>query len=464
MSFKKAKQLINEKRFDEAIDVLGSMPHDLKTHFLTCKFKAICYACSGNYKKSINSFVQAGRAKPGYSDYILFKIKHLLKIQGKNLESFDLPGHFPISLLIESTGLKPDLVLPMEGENYTKRIIYKQYFNEYYHQLNNSNKKSNGRNKEKIEFDEKALYTIRKGIAYADQLTSAVFSKGGLLIKQISTGGYNLLLENPIMYKPTYLKGRVAFFSSRWGSSAYYHWLFDVLPRIELLKTQQSFSEIDYFVFHKPQHSYNIESLECFGIPKSKIIDSFSNPVLSADEILVPSIIRGGRGETWVREMLRATFLASKVKNPIDNDRIYITRKKTRRLLKEYEFYSKLEKIGFSIITLEDYSIKQQGAILNNAKIVIAPHGAGLSNLVFCKAGTIVVEFFSPLYINMCYHQLCYLNGMDYYYYIGEEYQDEINTPNILHNIKINVEEAFAYVESIIEKGTVSKSRRLQIT
>ena len=46
--------------------------------------------------------------------------------------------------------------------------------------------------------------------------------------------------------------------------------------------------------------------------------------------------------------------------------------------------------------------------------VVVAPHGAGLANLVFCEAGTRVVEFFNRAYVNGNFWRLAALRGLDY--------------------------------------------------
>ncbi|MDJ1175384.1 hypothetical protein [Roseofilum capinflatum] len=79
---------------------------------------------------------------------------------------------------------------------------------------------------------------------------------------------------------------------------------------------------------------------------------------------------------------------------------------------------------------------------------IVAPHGAGLSNLVFCSPGTQVIELFSPNYVETHYWVLSQELDLDYYYLMGEgkqpkEYQD----PHwIWDNVDVNIEQFFQLI------------------
>jgi capsular polysaccharide biosynthesis protein len=69
-------------------------------------------------------------------------------------------------------------------------------------------------------------------------------------------------------------------------------------------------------------------------------------------------------------------------------------------------------------------SVAEQAACLAAAKVVVAPHGAGLTNLVFCTPGTKVIEIFSPAYVPYCYWMISNLCGLEHYYLIGDVLED----------------------------------------
>ena len=81
-------------------------------------------------------------------------------------------------------------------------------------------------------------------------------------------------------------------------------------------------------------------------------------------------------------------------KNTKSNDFIYISRRNAnwRNIINESDFTAHIEKEGFQIIDFETLTIKDQIRKIQSAKKIIAPHGSGLTNLVFGKTKNEVIE------------------------------------------------------------------------
>jgi hypothetical protein len=60
--------------------------------------------------------------------------------------------------------------------------------------------------------------------------------------------------------------------------------------------------------------------------------------------------------------------------------------------LEEQSLVPELEKIGFRIVRLEDLNFIEQANLFYNAEIVVGPHGAGLTNIVFGPEDLRVIE------------------------------------------------------------------------
>lgn len=223
---------------------------------------------------------------------------------------------------------------------------------------------------------------------------------------------------------PAWYDGEVAVLSTD-GADIYYHWLFQLLPRFELIRRAGIRAEsIDYFVVNDLSKSFQRESMQALGIDGSKILESSKVPYLKARRLIVPSIaLGGGCYPSWMCQFLRSTFL----KNPFVEStgtrrRIYISRGLAtyRRVLNEGDVVELLGQHGFEVVKLEGLSMSEQAELMASCEAVIAPHGGGLSNLVFCQSGTKVIEIFSPELVAGYFWKLCNELKLDYYYILGE--------------------------------------------
>ena len=236
------------------------------------------------------------------------------------------------------------------------------------------------------------------------------------------------------------------------GSQGYFHWMFDALPRIDLI--QKSKLQPKLFVCNY-QSSFQFESLQRLGITTQQIIDSNYDTHVQAQQLIVPSLPgRTGNMTKQSCDFLRKTFLTEQSGNNERPLRLYISRTEaqSRRILNEDSVLAQLAPHNFQVIKPEHLSIEEQALLFSSAEIVIAPHGAGLTNLVFCPPGTAVIEFFSPRYVNVCYWALSNLLDLQYYYLLGDgERPPEFHDPHDVGcDIVVNVSQFNKLLEKII--------------
>nr|WP_285854233.1 glycosyltransferase family 61 protein [Paenibacillus elgii] len=230
--------------------------------------------------------------------------------------------------------------------------------------------------------------------------------------------------------------------------------MFDVLPRIHLLRL--SGIRIDKYVLNRQEmFPFQEETLAVLGIPNKKIIDS---PIdLQARKLVVPSLItryiltphtevRPDVIPKWACDFLRKEFLP-----PHDNDcsenneYIYISREnaKYRKVINEEEIINHLNKFGFKKVTLESMKVTQQVQLFSCAKFIIAPHGAGLTNLVFCKPGTKVIELFNPYYMPSYYWMISNHIHLNYFYLVNEA--EQLNSAS--SDYKVNIDKLLETIQ-----------------
>ena len=247
-----------------------------------------------------------------------------------------------------------------------------------------------------------------------------------------------LNIEHSVFYnikqfKATKLLGVTAVIGTA-GSGIYYHWMIDILPRLALIKTIKQFKDIDYFVTGFTELPFQTETLAKLEIPKEKIIPSNSNGNfhVNAEVLLAPSFA----GELDQPNELQVNFLRSLYEENISTEksfrRLYISRKKTNRraICNETELTRVLINKGFEIIYCEDLKVSEQVFLFSQAFIIICSHGSALTNLVFCAAGTIVVDIFNPSHVNACFWFISQINQLEYYYLLGEAKPIDDNPKN----------------------------------
>lgn len=221
--------------------------------------------------------------------------------------------------------------------------------------------------------------------------------------------------------------GTVAVLSGLSGN-VYFHWMVDILPRIGILQQQGiNLEEIDWFLINSVARPFQQETLERLGIPKSKILESDRHPYIQAEKLIVPSYpATVGWVTPQVIEFQRNLF-ASAIDSPSSAtpERIYITRKtaKYRRLLNEAEVTDYLSQYGFVNVELETLSVAEQARLFSQAKVIVAPHGAGLTNLLFCQPGTLVVELLCPSYVQPYYWVIAQRLKLQHYYILGQQFK-----------------------------------------
>jgi capsular polysaccharide biosynthesis protein len=255
--------------------------------------------------------------------------------------------------------------------------------------------------------------------------------------------------RNWVWHPITDLNATVAVLTTA-GAMLYYHWLFQLLPRFELIKRAGiNLAEIDYFLVNSRKNKFQRESLEALKIDRSKIIESSNYPSLRARTLIVPSVpLWGGCFAPWMCEFLRSTFLPPNGMKPGSYARrIYIPRGDSgyRRVFNESEVIKFLGEFGFEAVAFESLSVREQAAVMSTAEVIVAPHGGGLSNLVFCQPGTKVIEIFSPELVAGYFWKLSNQLGLDYYYVLGKGPRSAtdphyVQTWNALTDIEVDLE------------------------
>jgi capsular polysaccharide biosynthesis protein len=74
-----------------------------------------------------------------------------------------------------------------------------------------------------------------------------------------------------------------------------------------------------------------------------------------------------------------------------------------------------LEQAGFERVEMEQLSFAAQAALMAETAVLLAPHGAGLTNMIFAPAGAQVLEIADPAYPNPNFFALAGAMGHAYW-------------------------------------------------
>lgn len=240
------------------------------------------------------------------------------------------------------------------------------------------------------------------------------------------------VFSTDIATKPAeYIDGRVLVLATPFAQGNYYHWMMELIPRIEILQASNNalFDAIDYFYINSPRTKYQKETLRALGIPSEKIIDEYWHPHVCARELVVISRTRNGvdcffRPETvhFIRNLFKGNLHREKTR------RIYLNRKNVlyRKILNEDQLEALLCTYGFESVSLDAMSVSQQAELLSSCEMVVSPHGASLTNLVFCNEGAKVLELFQADNVNPMYWGISNILNLDYYYLKSKPLKDTI--------------------------------------
>jgi Glycosyltransferase 61 len=275
------------------------------------------------------------------------------------------------------------------------------------------------------------IATIKNGRIFASDINNfAVISADNYLLDEVSFQWVDSLVEakeNTVLKvkaftKPKKYQGRVFSLLSLGASKHYYyHWVFDSLAKLYMLKKSGLFDQVDYFLVPNYQYQYNKDYLTHFGIDESKIINEEEVHHVEADYLMVASLVR-------IQDHLPKVFCdffydsfinsIGRKRNPT-GQKIYIARgdaAKSRKVNNESELIAVLETLGFEIYYLSKLSVLDQARIFNSADLIVAVHGGGFSNLVYCEPGTKVLEIYPDQYIRHYFCDISVKRGLAYDY------------------------------------------------
>ena len=206
------------------------------------------------------------------------------------------------------------------------------------------------------------------------------------------------------------------------SSGSYFHWLCDVVPRLELLTETEFKNELFLFPPMKTLIAYR-ESLDPYEIQRvhfMKLDEKFKAQKVFSVTPVAPT----GNYRPEIMQAIRKRFLtyfAADIKPK--RRKIWVSRQRApkRTIVNEADLVPILHKHGWESMFMEDLTLADQVRLMAESTAIGGLHGAGLTNMLFMPAGGQVLEVrFRGDAHNNCYFSLASALEHEYWYLLAD--------------------------------------------
>ena len=259
-------------------------------------------------------------------------------------------------------------------------------------------------NKKKYNLDNN-IYKVSNGRIFTDAQENLAIIKDNFILPEISYQQVNGELKNTnynsVVYKGTNKilrtkNGKIFCLAQGGSGNNYFHFLFDIITKLKIYQEKYSLSEIDYF-YVPGVSAWQKKILSLFEINEDRLIDSNNFRHIKSSEIIAVDHpwYRKGFVQTEIKNLpewsiffLREKFLRFKKKFNASK-KIFIDRSdslyKHCKLVNNQEVINFLKNRGFKSYQVSKLDFFEQIYLFNNAEVIISPHGAALTNIIFSE-------------------------------------------------------------------------------
>jgi capsular polysaccharide biosynthesis protein len=248
---------------------------------------------------------------------------------------------------------------------------------------------------------------------------------------------HSMTLAKVKNYKNVYYDDEAIFLGGTFTFN-YYHFLVDILSKVEFFKYIPDAKNKLIIIDEEVQKVDNLKDLLMFFLKDYKIIFLSNNKNyyqfkklwhISSVNYAIPNIMPGEKYEAGFAKLsesslqyLRKTAFdnldMSKVRiEPIK--KVFISRRSQYRKYNDQEIFETAKKYGFEEVFFEDLNIHEQIYLVNKADYIIGPTGAAWTNILFTNPGAKGLIWLSSVWGDFAiFSTLAKEIGLDLYFYI----------------------------------------------
>ena len=220
----------------------------------------------------------------------------------------------------------------------------------------------------------------------------------------------------------------LAFFADSFTPNNYCHFVVDHLPRI--LWMQQLRDAKVFGAFEISMSKYQKAYFELAKIRRGNILSLERHKLYRVEKLKVMNTSGtdfmhcfNGGNEAYAMPVMDLANLPIVQKQKVKTSKkIALVRPKElgRSFTNNDEVISALKKSGFTLIDPGSHSVVEQIAMMQRADFVLGIHGAALTNIIFCKPRTKVLEVFPPLYGTLAFYTISLAADLEYDVCVGK--------------------------------------------
>jgi len=193
--------------------------------------------------------------------------------------------------------------------------------------------------------------------------------------------------------------------------------MMDALPRLVMLP---EFPPDTRVLVPERLAAYQLDSLRWFGLEGR--VRPTAEKHLTIENYYFPSATAMcGKYNPFAVQFLRRSFLPRADTAYDPPPRFYLQRVgKFRAITNEREVLEFFQRRGWEIVDTEQLTLARQVRLFARAEMICAPHGAGLTNLLWCQPGCKVLELCASTFLNGVFEGLAQAVGVHHRYLVFE--------------------------------------------
>ena len=272
----------------------------------------------------------------------------------------------------------------------------------------------NPRLQSSIRLEQDGSFIVDRTLVHAQSGVSFVELRSGPIMLDETSGWHPIVAQNYFGLIPN-VKGRHQKFNDLVivaNPRNYFHWFTEEFIRYLSVDTSLS------FIAHESLPGYARDSIKALNLE----IDYVSRSWIRVQNQRVYSrepfeyLLSSTKYDVLARYLLPAIGTCS-CHADIQYKRAYISRKFSKRPLpNEVEIEDLFRHYGFEILYFENYNFLCQFTLMQKIELLAGAHGAGLTNMLWLKPQSQIIEVMPPDFFNTCYRDLAKNLSLEYKY------------------------------------------------